>query len=193
MKDIPEYVAHYQEWANNPRPKAGELPVLDVKLRNTSSQVAFLKKAVFHVRKVWPLAPFTHFFSEVTVSANYDVLFPSRQPPYTVERKLSQSIPSNGVDRFTLTLRPDPLAHILLATLELVYDGDGKSIEAGDILFAMRGHDNGFRTATEEKLAQEQDQKLVKQYELNNMATSELGKINAVRSNVVRAFEAGEL
>jgi hypothetical protein len=193
LKDSPEHLSGFQAWASDPDPKAGELPVLDVKLRNTSSQVAFLKKAVFHVRKVWPIVPFGICFSEVTISANYDVRFPSKVPPYTVQEKLSQSIPSNGVDRFTLTLRPDTLAHILLATLELVYDGDGKSIEAGEILFAMRGHDNDFRTATVEKLAQEQDQKLVKQYELNNMATSELRKINAVRSNVVRAFEAGEL
>jgi hypothetical protein len=193
MKDFHEYFAGFQAWANDPKPKAGELPVLDVKLRNTCSEVAFLKKAVFHVRTIWPMAAFTFCLSEVTVSANYDVLFPTRQPAYTVEKKLSQSIPPNGVDRFTLTLRPDAPAHILLATLELVYDGDSKSIEAGDILFAVRGHDNDFRTATEEKLAQEQNQKLKEQYELNNKATIDLGKINAVRSNVVRAFEAGEL
>ena len=85
------------------------------------------------------------------------------------------------------------MAHILLATLELVYDGDHKIVVAGDILFAMRGHDNEFSTATEEKLKQEADEKLKEQYLLNNKAMIELGKINARRSNVVRAFEAGDL
>jgi len=192
-KSIPGSLEAFQEWAADPHPKAGELPVLDVKLRNTTNEIVFLKKAVFHIQRIWPIAPFYLCFSEIIVSANYDVLFPKQIPPYTIEAKLSQSVPSNGVDRFTLTLRPEAFAQIFLASLELIYDADNKVIEAGDILFALLDYDHEFQTKPDDQMSQETDENLKAKYILNNTAKAELQKVNAIRSNVVRAFEAGVL
>lgn len=193
LKDMPKYADFLDGWAADPSPKAGEMPVLDVKLRNTSTEVVFLKRAVFHVIRVWPLAPFALCFSEVNVSANYQVWFPNRPPPFTVEVPLAQCVPPNGVDRFTLTLRPDAFAHVMLAAVDLVYNADGRVVRAGDILFALRDHDHKFWRLPAERVAQEPDEQLREKYVLNNTAAEELKAIRAVRSSVVRAFEAGEL
>ena len=193
MMHLPQGADYLREWATDPSPKAGEMPVLDVKLRNASAEVVYLKKAVFHVRRVWPLVPFLHCFSQVNVSANYDVRFPNLPAPHTVEVPLSQCVPANGVDRFTLTLRPEAFARITLVTVELVYNADGTVIGAGDILFALREHDREFRTLAPEQVSQLSDDQLKAQYTLNNMAAEELKAIHAARSSVVRAFEAGNL
>ncbi len=190
---IPGGMEMMRAWATDPKPSAGELPLLDIKLRNTGSSLAVVKRAVFHVKKTWQLCPFCLCFSELKVSANYDVIFCNQKAPYVVVKPLSQVVAPNEADRFTMRLRPEAEARIILAHLSLIYDEDDKVLDAGEIVFAMRGYDNSFWTASGEKLRQEKDEKLKRQYKMNNSAKAALCKMQTIKSKVVRAFEEGVL
>ncbi|MDB5310337.1 MAG: hypothetical protein JWO38_4539 [Gemmataceae bacterium] len=173
----------------DPDPKPGELPVLDIKLRNTSSEPAFIKKAVFHIKQAWKLMAFHRCYSQVTISTNYNVLIPRLVPPYDVDKAISQSLDGGGVDRIAFTLYPEAINHIIYASVDLIYDEDDKIANAGDILFAVRDYDSEFVALSEEEVKNEANEFCV----LNSTAMDGIKLIKAARSNVVRAFEAGAL
>lgn len=117
-----------------------EFPKLDVKVRNVGNRVAFMKEAIFVVKKIWRIESFIPPAS-MPVSWNYDVLFPIKEVPYSVSHKVSQAIAPNEVDRFTFTLGHDnerggwKHSWVFLISLELVYDENDKSLRSQDILF----------------------------------------------------------
>lgn len=105
-----------------------QLPVIDIKVRNIGSQVAFLKKARFKFYKAWVIRSlvfrdvevFKHpvCYKLVPPSFHYEVpskvymkdflhgipQFDLDSPPYLEEFNISQCVPSNDVDRFTFKL-----------------------------------------------------------------------------------------
>ena len=111
---------------------------LDIKLRNASNEVAFLKQAILHVQQVWALKPVFHTGLMALPSANYDVEIPSKDAPFIVTKAISQSIPPNDVDRFKLTMHCQT-HHLFLANLQLIYDAANKILTSGNLIFAQGG------------------------------------------------------
>lgn len=126
------------------------LPKLDIKLRNTGDEVAFVKRVEFHVDKVWTLK-WPSAGGAAPVTADYEVVLPTSGDPYIQPVPVSQSVDPNGVDRFTFTLMPDhPLSpfqdDVYLFHIVVVYDGDSKSVASEDLLYMLSYPSNGFRT-----------------------------------------------
>ena len=181
-----------EKWLSGTAPVAGELPIVDIKLRNPSREVVVLISASFAVKKVWRIEPVKINKTSLEISDDYDTFFQDKEPPYIQSVPLSQKIPANDADRFVLTLRPAIADRIILAALELSYNS-GAILHCGDILFAMKGTGQWFRTATAEKIKAERN-KITKTKLKNNTAVkTELSQIQAVTSKVVRAFLTGKL
>jgi len=81
-------------------------PEIEIKLRNTGDQTAFIKRAEFVVHNVWRLdsAGIMCELDTVPFSEIYDVDFPIKTTVYTVTKNISQSIKPNEVDRFGFKL-----------------------------------------------------------------------------------------
>lgn len=173
-------------------PGDGELPVLDIKLRNPSPEIVVLTKAVFTVKHIWSIHPVKLNKSMLSISEEYDVQFPEQEPVYNKSHPLSQSIPTNDADRFTLTLRPAWTDCIILASLELGYNNDEK-LSCGDILFGMKDTGQWYWTATEEGIEAEENQITKDKMRENTNVKEAVSRHNAVASKVVRAFMQGEL
>jgi hypothetical protein len=125
--------------------------VFDIKLRNPSSQVAFIKSLVITIHNIWPLSPIFHTGALISPSANYDIEIPIKEVPYSVEISVSQAISADGVDRFTLTLMC-PAHHVFLAQLALYYDAEGKKLSSDNLIFARYGSSCSYPTMTTEQL-----------------------------------------
>lgn len=173
-------------------PCDGELPVLDIKIRNPSPEIVILTKAIFTVKNIWPIQPVKLNKSMLSISGEYDVGFPEQDPVYTLSHPLSQSIPPNDADRFTLTLRPAGTDRIILASLELRYNNEEK-LSCGDILFGMKGTGQWYWTAAEEQIEAEENQITKEKMRENTKVKEEVTQHNAATSKVVRAFMNGEL
>jgi hypothetical protein len=130
---------------------ANEL-VLDIKLRNASNQVAFIKSATLTIQRIWQLSPVYHTGALILPSANYDLDISVKEVPYSVTTSISQAIPSNDVDRFTLTLSCPPHC-VFLSQLTLIYDSDNKELSSGNLIFAKHGSSCSYPTMTPEGLA----------------------------------------
>lgn len=173
-------------------PASGELPVLDFKLRNPSSEVAVLTKAVFEVADSWAIEPIKINKSALQVSEQYDVSFPHRSTPFTVEAALAQKVPSNDADRFTMTLRPASHDCILHAHIKLLYNGS-ETLDCGEILFAVWGNDQMYLTHETEELKADGNEFTTGALATNARVAMEISAIQARQSKVVRAFIAGTL
>ncbi|HEX3772561.1 MAG TPA: hypothetical protein VHV30_16900 [Polyangiaceae bacterium] len=80
----------------------------DIKIRNTSHEVCFVKRIDLDVLNV-AILPVWYRPKLQQVTAIYDADFDPREPaPYVLEVPVSQSIEPEGVDRFELRLRYPP-------------------------------------------------------------------------------------
>lgn len=115
-------------------------PTLELKLRNTGQEVAFLKKAQFHITNVYGLSSGL-MFKRVPVSWNYNVLLPSTAP-LIVDTDLSQSIQPNEVDRFTITLGAKEFlsdsSQVYRVQLSLIYNEDNRRLDTDNFLFFIK-------------------------------------------------------
>lgn len=118
-------------------------PVLDVKVRNTGGQSAVLKRAVVHVHRAvrcgtmsgsMRLTPYRAMRAGAVlpVSATYDVLIPPPEDAVgaAVGTGISQVVGPGEADRFEVRLGMDPTfdAYVYRVSLELIYDGDDRSV-----------------------------------------------------------------
>lgn len=112
---------------------------VDVKLRNISDQVAFLKRADVKVEKVWRLEWIPGNFAGELPTWNYDIALPRSGEPFTTTFNISQSIDPNAVDRFTLTIGSEgaietSVLYVYQLTIDLIYDEDDKVVSTGQML-----------------------------------------------------------
>jgi hypothetical protein len=78
---------------------------LDIKLRNTSGEVAFVKEIEVTVEKSYLLDLYAACaLGGVPVSEYYDIELPIQATSVPISKELSQSIPLDGVDRFVVYL-----------------------------------------------------------------------------------------
>jgi hypothetical protein len=115
-----------------------EFPKIEVKVRNSGDEVAFLKRAEFVTLGQWGLPqPGRLHPRMVPVSWTYDVKVP-RQGSTTIN--ISQEVKPNSVDRFEFRLAPDydccPLLGLCLYLLriKLIYNEDDKELVTPPIL-----------------------------------------------------------
>ena len=118
--------------------------MLDIKLRNIGSRVAYLSRAILLVEKIWKISPVSSLVAAVRRSEVYDVRFPRANTPYSLTVCLSQAIPADNVDRFALRLlmetgRYDYDEYAVMFRVKLEYDGDAKALETGEILYWQDG------------------------------------------------------
>lgn len=110
-----------------------ENPEIDIKVRNTGNDVAFLKQATIYVEKKWKVLV-QKPGSGVSLSATYDIEIPPSSTPYTISTIISQEIQPNAVDRFSLRITGAP-EDVLLVHLSLLYDEDNKSVNSEPMVF----------------------------------------------------------
>lgn len=122
----------------------GSNDTIDVKLRNTGSEVAYIKKARLHVKRSWKIVPDTSSsFMKVEPTETYQVNIDSeKEAPYTIEIPVSQGIKPNDFDRFQLSLyhkQPDSdnNTYVYLTDIELVMDENNAIVKKPNILFAF--------------------------------------------------------
>jgi hypothetical protein len=78
---------------------------IDIKLRNTGSEVCFIKEVRFDVLRVGILDTLARRFRQQPVTGEYNVDFdPSRPTPYSIIIPVSQVVDPNDTDRFQLRL-----------------------------------------------------------------------------------------
>jgi TIR domain len=193
MMKIPPWI---REWGNYVQ--------IDLKLRNVSTEVAFLKRVIVHVDQLWALEDFGFTGAAIPPSAEYDVELPIQEPPFSLKHSISQSIEPNGVDRFLITLHPEKPDHLFVTHLEIIYDEDDKSVMSGKIIFATRCGGT-FPTASEQMLL-DMDQAVEENHphlktrwksareriNRNNRIRETIIKIGGVKNKIALSFEQGE-
>ena len=122
--------------------ETAEATTLDIKVRNTSEKVAYLREANFNVERTWELWS-TIFPGHVPVSRNYDVALTPDGTPYTRTVELSETVDPDEVDRFTFTFALNDRAraysektnYVFLTTVALVNDEGDKVMASQRLLF----------------------------------------------------------
>jgi len=117
-----------------------EFPKIDLKLKNIGNQIAFVKKAIFHVIKVFIIPSSVFFPVEVPISRNYDIILPPKNAPYIKSEDISQAIKQDDVDRFVFTLGhleyiDSPVIYSIY--IELLYDESNKRLRTDTLIFVM--------------------------------------------------------
>jgi hypothetical protein len=120
-------------------------PKVDIRIRNTGEKVAVLKRVIIHVERVWKLEPTWMYASALEPTKNYDVNLPSKEPPYEVNLSISQTVPPNDADRFTISMGRSDLkeidaGYVYLFDMEILYDEDDKKISTPKLLFLTDAH-----------------------------------------------------
>jgi len=117
---------------------------VDIKVRNTSADVCFVKRVDVDVLDVGVLYPLGRPHLQ-PVTAEYDVdLDPRRPPPYVIGVPVSQVVEGNGTDRFLLRFRYVPefdwFVHnvIVHVSARLVHNEDDAETEPVPLLFTIR-------------------------------------------------------
>ncbi|WP_343208024.1 hypothetical protein [Anaerolentibacter hominis] len=113
--------------------------IVDIKLRNTGDEVAFLKKISFDIMDYYDLEnPQVTEFQMIGPSAEYDVILDDRPRQ---EFSISQSIGPNEVDRFELKMASSTaearMATIYYLSLSIIYDEDDKTEKSGNYVWAV--------------------------------------------------------
>jgi hypothetical protein len=184
----------------------GDNVQLDVKVRNVSSEVAFIKRLNVSVEQLWELEGFGFAGAAVPVSAEYDIAIPIKSPPFGVDMPIAHSLEANGVDRFVVTLHLERGGYLFLVRIGVIYDEDDKSVVSERILFATRPNACTWPTASAEMLAETDgiaaegrpgtmwDRWRVarRRIENNNRIRDEISRISGLRNRAVASFETGE-
>lgn len=109
----------------------GEFPKLDIKIRNTGDEPAFLKKVIFEVSHVFVPIEFRSIsFHHQAVSWEYDLQFTGQ--PGLIECPISQVVQPDGTDRFVFKLGQDcgpvDLPIIVRFSIQIIYNEDNNSV-----------------------------------------------------------------
>lgn len=116
----------------------GEFPVLDVKLRNSGDTIAFLHKLEVNMVEYFQMNNIhIEFYSPVEPSQNYDIVLTSDE---VQTFDISQAIPGNDIDRFTVTLATttgDPyVPAICVFSIRLYYNSEDY-VESGRMVIPI--------------------------------------------------------
>jgi hypothetical protein len=121
---------------------------LDVKLTNTGSEVAILKKVTLHFKKSWRLEPDEVTKSFLTASGTYDIAIDcTKDPPFNLATNISQSLNGNESDRLFIHIGlgkidiDKPGSVIYLADLEIIYGAKDKKLRKKDIFLLIPDND----------------------------------------------------
>jgi len=76
---------------------------LDIRLRNTGSRIASVKRIEIDVKKIWVFRQLGGAFAYTASSHTYTVRLPVRPFPYTIQSVLSQDIAAGATDRFQVS------------------------------------------------------------------------------------------
>jgi hypothetical protein len=127
-------------------------PVLDVKVRNTGGQPAVLKRAVVHVDQAVRCGTMfasmrltayrkTLFGAVLPVSGTYDMPIPPPEEAVGVAigTGISQVVAPGEADRFEVRLGMKPTfdAYAYRVRIELIYDGDDRSVTSAPVAVAF--------------------------------------------------------
>jgi hypothetical protein len=180
--------------------ESAEATTLDIKVRNTGEEVAYLKEANFNVERTWQLWS-TIFPGRVPVSGNYDVTLTPADTPYTRTVELSKRIDPNEVERFTFTLTLNDRAraysaktnYVFLTTVDLVYDEDDKVISSEELLFvrelpwqqAESGVKTYFPYGDPGPLVDDQEVSFRKVRAHNEEVVDEIGRIEGIKTQTL--------
>jgi len=125
-KDVEEYV----------------YPTLDVKIRNTGGQAAFVTKATFKIEKSWQIASVGMIAQGKVPPETYPINIPHGPPPFSLEQALSHAIKPADVDRlgfvFTINHGNDHdkmIDSIFLIRGELISNAAATKLEIEPFLF----------------------------------------------------------
>lgn len=80
----------------------GRFPLIDIKVRNPSDRVAFLKEIMFNTRCIGKLPNPGLRLCVIPSKWDYNILFDPSKDTDCLKLKLAQEVPSNGVDRFVV-------------------------------------------------------------------------------------------
>ena len=145
--------------------------MLDFKLRNTGTQIAYITRAEFHVNKVWffqyPFLP-----SMVPTSWTYDIELPPINKSYIKIMSISQAIRPNDVDRFSFrvgTNDPSDIGnageYIYNLRIDLKYNENNETISSGNLLFVIPNpviiHGGSYVGGNFSKECNEHNQKII--------------------------------
>jgi len=183
--------------------ESAEATTLDIKVRNTGEEVAYLKEANFNVERTWELWS-TIFPGRVPVTGNYDVSLTPADTPYTRTVKLSERVDPEEVDRvtFTLTLNDRAKAYsektnyVFLTTVDLVYDEDDMVMSSENLLFIRelpwQQAESGVKTYYPYEgpgaLDGDQGMSFRKVRAHNEDVVDEIGRIEGIRSQSLEAL-----
>lgn len=125
----------------------GNLPALDIKVRNVGDQIALLKRAIIHVYDYEIFSIFGCSTSleptKLAFTAEYEVDLRSNE---TTAINLSQSVPPNDVDRFKIVLGTSPThdgSWILYRLgIELIYNEDNQTVTSIPIIVTTPNNDS---------------------------------------------------
>ena len=116
--------------------------VMDIKVRNTSKEIVYIKKIELIVKKKWRIdtdANTYYYLQESTGS--YDLNIDSSiTVPATVSKTISQAIAPGSTDRFQVTLHSSASFEqslIYQFDVNILYDEDDKSVGKKDVLCAF--------------------------------------------------------
>jgi len=119
---------------------------IDIKLRNVSNEVIFIKKVILNINKIYSIKPYNGviLYSAILPSANYDFIVPFQEAPYTVEKNISQAIKTNDIDRFTFSILPEeipPGYHFMKFNLSFAYNKDELQIHNQELISHLKDFD----------------------------------------------------
>lgn len=100
-----------------------DFPILDIKLRNPGTEVAFLKRIEFEVLAVHRIPDTPAIAAGVPVSHQYNVMLDPYREDYSVPVSVSQEVPANGTDRIQLIIAADIMRHVSRLSREDVIRG----------------------------------------------------------------------
>ncbi len=117
-------------------------PIMDIKLRNTLQETAFLKEVQIDVQKIFYVIPECRY-DAIPSSGHYDIFLPIKTTPYSQSVSISQSIKSNEVDRFNITLGnnspyPSLGSYIFMIKPKIKFNENGEQ-EGKKMIFSAEG------------------------------------------------------
>ena len=169
--------------------EAGRFPKLSIKVTNPTDKNLTLKQVILRVERWWQIR---HLIQPVFLksASNYDVMLPIVDPPYSVQKELSQSIKPGENAELSLTLSNDELTagemdYIFLAKAEIVYGDnpdDNRSISNEQPLFLIL---QGGRIGSSRILVSMNESEAPAVLNADKQAVKEINSINGFKSKLL--------
>lgn len=118
---------------------------VDIKMRNSGDEVAFIKKVELVIKRKWKLAVERGVsFIAIPSSKTYDITMDSdRAAPYTIPVSVSHQIDPGGTERFTLSLKHGPdtyNTYVYLVDVRIYFNENERSIVQENIFVSFESN-----------------------------------------------------